>query len=94
VGTLAFVMGLVCASWPGLMLSEISRLAPTDRIADAASGSTMITFCGYVVGPALFSLGVWAFDSWVVPYALVTAQMGLMALVQSRRTRDESVRSA
>ncbi len=79
IAPLALLMGLVCASWPGLMLSEISRLAPTGRIADAASGSTMITFCGYVVGPSLFSLGVRGFDSWVVPYALVTVQMAVMA---------------
>jgi sugar phosphate permease len=79
IAPLAVAMGLVCASWPGLMLSEISRLAPKDRIADAASGSTMITFCGYVVGPTLFTLGVRSFDSWIVPYALVTAQMAVMA---------------
>jgi sugar phosphate permease len=79
IAPLAFLVGLVCASWPGLMLSEISRLAPKDKIADAASGSTMITFSGYVLGPTLFSLVVRLADSWVLPYALVTAQMALMA---------------
>lgn len=79
IAPLAFLMGLVCASWPGLMLSEISRLAPKNKIADAASGSTMITFSGYVMGPTLFSLVVRMADSWVLPYALVTAQMALMA---------------
>jgi hypothetical protein len=79
IAPLALLMGLVCASWPGLMLAEISRLAPTGRIADAASGSTMITFSGYVVGPTLFSVGVRVFESWFVPYVLVAAQMALMA---------------
>lgn len=88
IAPIALLMGLVCASWPGLMLSEISRLAPAGRIADAASGSTMITFCGYVVGPTLFSLGVRFFDSWIIPYALVTAQMALMAGVTTLRTRQ------
>ena len=88
IGPLALLMGLVCASWPGLMLSEISRLAPAGRIADAASGSTMITFCGYVVGPSLFSLGVRMLDSWVMPYAVVTAQMALMAAITTIRMRD------
>lgn len=79
VGPLALLMGLVCASWPGLMLAEISRLAPPGRIADAASGSTMITFSGYVIGPTLFSVGVRTFDSWLIPYVLVATQMALMA---------------
>lgn len=94
IAPLAGLMGLVCASWPGLMLSEISRLAPKDRIADAASGSTMITFCGYVIGPTLFSVAVRAFDSWIVPFALVTAQMALMAglltVLGMRRTAPAS----
>jgi MFS family permease len=79
IAPLAFAMGLVCASWPGLMLAEISRLAPAGRIADAASGSTLITFCGYVAGPMLFSFGVRASGGWVVPYAAVAAQMALVA---------------
>jgi sugar phosphate permease len=78
-GVLALVMGLVCASWPGLMLSEISRLAPPGRIADAASGSTMITFMGYVVGPMLFAQGLRIFETWTIPYALVTTQMAAMS---------------
>ena len=80
-GALALVMGLVCASWPGLMLSEISRLAPPGRIADAASGSTMITFMGYVVGPMLFAQGLRVFETWTIPYALVTTQMVVMSAV-------------
>jgi len=78
---LAGLLGLVSASWPGLMLAEVSRLAPTGRIANAASGATMINFAGYVVGPAAFSLVVVLTDSWTAPYLLVSAQMGLMILV-------------
>lgn len=79
IAPLALLMGLVCASWPGLMLSEISRLAPAGKIADAASGSTMITFSGYVIGPTLFSVGVRTFDGWVLPYLIVAGQMAVMA---------------
>ena len=80
VGLLAFAMGALAASWNGLALSEVARLAPPDRVADAASGSTMISFCGYVFGPALFSLGVRYFGEWQTPYALVAAQLALTAI--------------
>lgn len=80
VGVLAFVMGALAASWNGLALSEVARLAPPERVADAASGSTMISFCGYVFGPALFSLGVRYFGDWQTPYAIVAAQLAITAL--------------
>jgi len=80
---MALVMGLVCASWPGLILAEVSRLAPPGGIAEAASGSTMITFAGYVVGPVLFAAGVRLTGDWLVPYLLVAAQMALMAAAQT-----------
>ena len=83
IAPLALLMGLVCASWPGLMLAEVSRLAPPNRIAEAASGSTMITFTGYVIGPMLFALGVRGFGGWFIPYLLVAAQMVAMAVVQT-----------
>ena len=83
IAPLALLMGLVCASWPGLMLAEVSRLAPPGRVADAASGSTMITFLGYVIGPTLFSFAVRGLGDWVSPYLLVAAQMALMAVAQT-----------
>ena len=83
LGPMALVMGLVCASWPGLILAEVSRLAPPGGIAEAASGSTMITFAGYVVGPVLFAAGVRLTGDWLVPYLLVAAQMALMAAAQT-----------
>jgi len=83
IAPLALLMGLVCASWPGLMLAEVSRLAPPGRVADAASGSTMITFLGYVIGPTLFSFAVRGLGDWVSPYLLVAAQMTLMAIAQT-----------
>ena len=81
VGVLAFATGAMAASWNGLVLSEIARLAPTEKVADAAAGSTMISFCGYVFGPALFSIGVRFFGEWHTPYAIVAAQLALTALV-------------
>ena len=83
IAPLALLMGMVCASWPGLMLAEISRMAPAGRIADAASGSTMITFMGYVAGPMLFAQGIRGFGGWTLPYILTAVQMALMAAAQA-----------
>jgi len=80
VGGLAFVMGALAASWNGLVLSEIARLAPPAQVADAAAGSTMISFLGYVFGPALFSAAVRGFGEWHTPYAIVAVQLALTAI--------------
>jgi len=78
---LAFLVGVMAASWNGLVLSEIARIAPPERVVEAASGSTMISFGGYVAGPALFSLAVSGFGEWQTPYAIVAAQLAGTALV-------------
>ena len=82
---LAFAIGVAAASWPGLILSETSRLAPPGRIADAAAGSSMITFLGYVFGPLLFSLGVRQCESWVAPYLAVAGLVAATAAAVSWR---------
>ena len=78
---LAFLVGVMAASWNGLVLSEIARIAPPERVVEAASGSTMVSFGGYVAGPALFSLAVSGFGEWQTPYALVAAQLALTAFL-------------
>ncbi|MSP04012.1 MAG: MFS transporter [Acetobacteraceae bacterium] len=78
---LAFMVGVMAASWNGLVLSEIARIAPPERVVEAASGSTMVSFGGYVLGPALFSIAVSGFGGWFVPYMLVAAQLALTALI-------------
>ena len=82
VVTLATLAGFFGASWNGIYLAETARLAPPEAVADATSGSTMLTFMGYVVGPSLFAAAVphWG---WQVPFMLCGAQLALMALVQT-----------
>lgn len=80
VAILAFLIGVMAASWNGQALAEIARIAPPDRVVEATSGSTMISFCGYVFGPALFSAGVAGFGEWHTPYAIVAAQLALTAI--------------
>jgi hypothetical protein len=70
-------------SWNGILLSELSRHAPSGRISEVASGATLLTFLGYIVGPAGFALLFFASKSWVLCFAatgaMVLAAQGLLA---------------
>jgi MFS family permease len=80
---MAGVVGFVAASWNGIYLAEVARLAPPDRVADATSGSTMLTFLGYVAGPALFARGVAWTGGWTVSMLGMALQLSAMALVMA-----------
>ena len=79
---LATVAGFFGASWNGIYLAETARLAPPDAVVEATSGSTMLTFMGYVVGPSLFAAAV-PHLGWQIPFMFCGAQLAVMALVQS-----------
>ena len=49
------VIGFIGVSWNGVFLAEVARLAPEGRVGEVTSGATLLTFLGYVVGPAAFS---------------------------------------
>lgn len=76
--------GFLGASWNGIVLSEVARLVPPSRIADATSGSTLVVFCGYTAGPAAFAAVVGASGDWRTAMLLVGAQMALAGLVVGR----------
>ncbi len=79
---LATVAGFFGASWNGIYMAEIARLAPPDAVADATSGSTLLTFLGYVLGPTLFAAAVPRLG-WQVPFVLCGVQLAAMAVVQT-----------
>jgi MFS family permease len=78
---LSAVAGFVAASWNGIYLAEVARLSPKDRISDATSGSTLLTFLGYVAGPLLYGLLVTASGGWLVPMLATAAQLALVTLL-------------
>ena len=82
VAVITTACGFFCASWNGIYMAEVARLAPPDRIADATSASTLFTFLGYVFAPSLFAFAV-PFIGWNWPYAIVAGQLVLMAVVQT-----------
>ena len=49
------VVGFIGVSWNGVFLAEVARLAPEGRVSEATSGTTLLTFLGYVLAPAGFT---------------------------------------
>jgi MFS family permease len=82
VALIATACGFFGASWNGIYMAEIARLAPPENVADATSASTLFTFLGYVIAPSLFALAVPSWG-WRWPYAMVALQLTLMAMVQT-----------
>jgi len=83
IGALAAAVGFVAASWNGIVMAEVARLAPPQKVAVATSGSTLFIFLGYVAGPALFSILVSATGGWRLPFLLTAAQLALFAAAQT-----------
>jgi MFS family permease len=81
----AALAGFFGASWNGIYLAEVARLVPREQVADATAGSTLFTFLGYVLGPALFAQGVWLSGGWDVPMHAVAIQLALVALLAAPR---------
>jgi hypothetical protein len=57
------------ASWNGIYMAEVARLAPPENVADATSASTLFTFMGYVLAPSLFAFAVQLYWCWRWPDA-------------------------
>jgi MFS family permease len=53
---LAAASGVTLSSWNGLMLAEVAAAVPFTRVAEATSGTTLLVFLGYIIGPIGFSL--------------------------------------
>ncbi len=77
----ALLAGFFACSWNGIYMAEVARLAPPGRVADAASGSTLLVFLGYVAGPSLFAAAVPVWG-WHLPFAVAAGQLVVMAVVQ------------
>lgn len=83
VAALAGAVGFVAASWNGIVMAEVARLAPLEKVAVATSGSTVLIFLGYVAGPAVFSLLVTVTGSWRLAFLLTAGQLAVFAAAQT-----------
>jgi hypothetical protein len=72
-------------------MAEIARLSPSDQVAEVTASCTVFTFLGYLLGPTLFSLLVTLTSNWTIPFFVMAAQLGAMAVTQvlvlARRVR-------
>jgi MFS family permease len=82
----AIASGFAATSWNGIYMAEVARLAPAGRIGDATSGSTFLTFIGYVLGPIAFATVVAGTGSYRIAFALA-ALLPLTALAVLRGGR-------
>lgn len=76
---IAVLCGFFGASWNGISLAEVARLAPPGKVAEATAGSTIFVFLGYVAGPSIFATLVSLTGSWTLPQILVALQLLVMA---------------
>lgn len=84
---LAGAAGFAAASWNGVYLSEIAAAATEGMVGHATSGSTFLTFIGYVVGPIAFGAVVSATGSYQVAFAAasVAPLTGAVSLLYAMR---------
>jgi MFS family permease len=87
---LALVVGMSGTGWQGIVLAEIARLAPPDRMTDATAGATNCAFVTYFVSPIVFATLVGLTDSWSLPMLLVGAQAGVAAALLTPRLLREA----
>jgi len=83
----AAAAGFLCASWNGIVMAEIARVAPPAILSEATSGSTLVVFCGYIAGPAAFAALVPVLGGWEAPFQLVAALLVLASVTMGLRRR-------
>lgn len=82
---LAFVFGLTASGWNGVFLSEVARLAPEGRVAEATGAVLMPGFSGLVLGP-LFVAATAGTLGLAAAYAIlgVSTLVGTLVLMTGR----------
>ena len=81
VHLLAGLAGFLAASWNGIYLSEVARLAPPAQISAATAGSTLFTFLGYLLAPAGFALLFSLSGCWRLAFIFCAARLAIVAAV-------------
>lgn len=73
----AILYGATAVGWNGVMLAELSQLAPPGQAVTATGGSLFFTFGGVMAGPALF--GAWVTSTGSYPSGfLILAVLGVI----------------
>lgn len=92
IAVLGFVLGTSSFGWVGVYLSEVARLAPEGRVAEATGGVQLVYFGGVVVIPPIFGMLVNTTGSYVTSFiavAAVATASSLYLLVSPRMQHTE-----
>jgi MFS family permease len=81
---LAVLSGFTAASWNGIFLAEVARVAPPDRVAEASAGAILLCFLGYLTAPTAVAFAVTATGSWTLPFVAVCALLAAISLLVFR----------
>jgi len=87
IAALSAVCGITVSSWNGLMLAEIAAVVPLGRVAQATSGTTLLVFLGYIVGPLIFSFILDVSHNYPLAFASLSALTAIGAVVLLRGQR-------
>ena len=87
IATLSAICGVTVSSWNGLMLAEVAAVVPLGKVAQATSGTTLLVFLGYVVGPLGFSFVLDASHSYAWAFTSLSVLSAAAALVLFKHRR-------
>ncbi|MEX2630961.1 MAG: MFS transporter [Tistlia sp.] len=76
--------GAAVAGWNGVHLAEVAERAPAGRVGEASAGAAILTFCGFILGPAALATILSAsggFAAGLVALATVPAAALVASLV-------------
>jgi len=88
----AIMLGVSTNGVLGLLLSEIARLAPPNKVGEAAGGGQFFLFFGIVSGPPIFGAVVEFGGGYTHAFyliAAITLAAGLYLLLTARQGRQE-----
>lgn len=84
----AGVAGVAIASWNGVYLSEVARIAPPDKVGEATAGTGFFSFLAYAISPSLCSLIIASTGSYRTAF-LVVGSAPLVAAFLLARIRGD-----
>jgi MFS family permease len=84
---LLFLFGICAIGWNGVFLAEVARNARPGEVGIATGGALSFTFCGVVVGPALFAAMYQFAGAYTATFALMALfpALGMAALLIYRQ---------
>lgn len=92
MAALSFFIGACAFGWNGVLLSDLAKLAPEGRVADATGGSQFIMFGGVTVLPPIFGGAVAVLGGYDLPFvaagAFVLVLAGYLAMTRRPITKQ------